>query len=87
MRIHVGSLNPVKINAVKRMFAYVFPDRDLDVVGVDVHSGISEQPFDEETLSGALNRARQALDDAELAVGIEGGLIQYDKLGLTLGVE
>ncbi len=70
LRIGVGSLNPVKINAVKAHFQH-------EVEGVSVPSGVSEQPWgDEETLSGAKQRAEAAMKKAQanIGIGLEGGV-------------
>lgn len=65
MRIFVGSTNPVKINAVTQAIAETFPS--AIVTGVDVPSGVSDQPMnDTETRQGARNRAVAALDDGYL---------------------
>jgi inosine/xanthosine triphosphatase len=67
----VGSENPVKREATAR----VFPEATVDPLGVD--SGVSEQPTSHaETLRGARYRAERAFAarDADLAVGIEGGV-------------
>ena len=56
MKVAVGSNNPVKISAVKR----AFEDRiggDVEVVSQKVETGVSDQPFNDETLEGAKNRA------------------------------
>lgn len=82
MRIIVASTNPVKIDCARRGFARVFPDETLDVNGVSVPSGVTDQPMtDAETLIGASNRAanaRAAFPDAEFWVGIEGGVQEQD---------
>ena len=83
MKIVVGSTNPVKLNSVKLVFEEVF--EEVEVVGVIVESGVPEQPRgDEETVRGALNRARGALEkdnEFEYGVGLEGGVYeQGDKL-------
>ena len=75
MIIHVASQNPVKINATKHVIKRVFGGQEYDVLGVDTTSDVSEQPINEEVILGAKNRARNALQDADLAIGIEGGLI------------
>lgn len=73
----VASTNPVKINAALEGFQTLFPDHVCTVQGVSVPSGVSDQPLsDEETLRGALNRARAAqaqVPQADYAFGIEGG--------------
>jgi inosine/xanthosine triphosphatase len=71
MQVVVGSENPVKRDATRR----VFPGADVEALGVD--SGVSEQPMcHEETLRGARLRATRAFEarDVDLAVGIEGGV-------------
>jgi inosine/xanthosine triphosphatase len=77
MKIAVGSQNPVKIEAVREAFQAAFPDENLEVSGVEVGSGISDQPMsDEETIRGATNRAERALriGEADYGVGLEGGI-------------
>jgi inosine/xanthosine triphosphatase len=78
LRVVVGSTNPVKQQAAREGFAAMFSDAALDILGMDAPSGVSDQPFgDVETLQGALNRARyalQAAEGADYAVGIEGGV-------------
>lgn len=76
-RVAVGSTNPVKIGAVRAVLARVAPDAAVD--GVAVPSGVPEQPrSDEETIRGARARAigARAVLDAELGVGIEGGVVE-----------
>jgi len=82
--LFVGSTNPVKIKAVALAVAEHWPQ--VQVVGYEVASGVSEQPrSDEETHTGSLNRAKAALaagrvafsgvsPEACLAVGLEGGV-------------
>lgn len=71
MQVVVGSGNPVKRDATAR----VFPTAAVTPLPVD--SGVSEQPTGHaETLRGAVVRARRAFAaaDADLGVGIEGGV-------------
>jgi inosine/xanthosine triphosphatase len=76
-RVVVGSTNPVKIAAVRAVL-----DRSGSTARVDglaVASGVSEQPIgDAETIRGATQRARAALEatGADLAVGLEGGVVE-----------
>ena len=74
----VGSRNPVKLAAVRDGAGPFFSD--LQVAGVDAASGVAAQPRgDAETLAGALNRARQALELAPedaYGVGLEGGVVE-----------
>jgi len=72
----VGSTNPTKVGAARRAFATLFPD--VEVTGVEVPSGVSEQPVGhEETIRGALQRARRAREalNADWGIGLEGGVL------------
>lgn len=78
-KVAVGSLNPVKIAAVKEAFEKVWPDEEWKVVGAEVGSGISDQPMsDEESIMEARNRATKSIKKlkAHFGVGLEGGLQQ-----------
>jgi len=75
MKVAVGSLNELKIEAVRRVFEEYFPRVFVEAVSVDV----PPQPIGfEETLRGAVRRGLEALRrlDADYGVGIEAGLIQ-----------
>src|SRR5688500_14924163 len=75
-RVVVGSTNPVKIAAVRAVLARVGSAASVD--GLGVTSGVRDQPFgDEETIRGGTRRARAALvaAHADLAVGLEGGVV------------
>lgn len=84
MKIAVGSTNPVKITAVRQTISRIWPE--AEIVPINVPSGVSDMPMtDEETRTGARNRAlaaREALD-ADFGVGLEGG-VQPEPFGLTL---
>ena len=73
----VGSRNPVKISCTDAGFHQAFPTAFL-VEGLNVSSNVSDQPVgDEETLLGALNRAKNSktvFPEADFWVGIEGGI-------------
>lgn len=74
MLISVGSTNKVKIEAVKEALNII--GLNATVIGVEVPSNVSPQPFCEETLVGARNRAIRALrkTNADIGIGIEGGI-------------
>ena len=90
--VRVGSLNGPKIEAVRSALAPYSPE--VEVEGVDVESGVPEQPVGyPEIVAGARNRAREAFargahargswghsgDGAcDLAVGIEDGLVEVE---------
>jgi inosine/xanthosine triphosphatase len=76
MIIAAGSKNPAKSTAVRAVCAKAFPNGE--VVAVEAPSGVPAQPIgEEETATGARNRARAALaavPGAHLGVGFEGGV-------------
>lgn len=74
MKVVVGSLNPVKINAVKIAFSKYFDD--VNVTGVKAGSNVRDTPLsDKETRQGAINRANNIFDfKNDFSVGLEGGL-------------
>jgi inosine/xanthosine triphosphatase len=75
-RIAVGSTNPVKIGAARAIVQRLSPS--AAVVGLAVSSGVPDQPWgDDETIRGALTRAHaaRATHDADLGIGIEGGVV------------
>ncbi|NJD22188.1 MAG: inosine/xanthosine triphosphatase [Melioribacter sp.] len=79
MKILVGSKNPVKISSVEEALKNYFDN--IEVIGIEVESGVSVQPINDETYAGAQNRALRLKElnklqnhGAELFVGIEGGI-------------
>jgi inosine/xanthosine triphosphatase len=78
MKVVVASKNPVKLNATRLGFEQMFPGEEVEIEGVSVPSGVSDQPMcNDEIYTGALNRAENASKEVEHAdywVGIEGGV-------------
>lgn len=74
VRVAVGSTNRVKVEAVREIMESVYGS--VRVYAVDVPSGVPEQPFGEETHRGAVNRAKGAIGDRDLSVGIEAGVFE-----------
>src|SRR2546428_2835077 len=71
LRVSVGTDNPVKVRAARRVFqALSLPAR---VRPVRVRTEVPDQPFGEEALQGAVNRAKAALGGGDFGVGIEAG--------------
>jgi inosine/xanthosine triphosphatase len=89
MLIHtvaVGSLNPVKIAAVRAVVQRVWPE--AVVTGMAVESGVSHQPLsDDEAIAGATRRAHLALAAAsgDLGVGLEGNTVDMTHGMFTTG--
>ena len=72
--IAVGSLNPVKIEAVRAVMERIYGQ--VRIFASDAPSGVPEQPFGEQTPEGAKNRARNAINGHTLSVGIEAGVFE-----------
>lgn len=78
MIICIGTKNPAKAGAVKEGFSSM---PDVEFLELDVSSGVSAQPFsDEETITGAINRAKNALaaGKGDIGIGLEGGVKQTE---------
>jgi inosine/xanthosine triphosphatase len=81
LKVLVGSRNPVKIGAVEDVFERYFSG--LKVEGVEVASGVPDQPVGDDTFTGARNRAlalvtfnREQHLGAAYCAGLEGGVAQ-----------
>jgi inosine/xanthosine triphosphatase len=75
--VAVGSTNPVKLAAARAVIGRVAAGARVEPVKVS--STVSDQPFgDEETIRGALARARRAREatEGDLGIGLEGGVVE-----------
>lgn len=76
MRIVIGSTNPNKVDALKEIVLDYPKLAAAEVVGMKVSTGVDEQPKTlEETISGAIQRAKGSFKDCAYSVGIESGLM------------
>ena len=77
--VAAGTRNPAKLRPVEQVFGQLWPDSRVQ--GLAAASGVSEQPIGvEETMRGAVQRARTALSavaGASWGVGLEGG-VRFD---------
>lgn len=87
MRVAIGSQNPVKLEAVNQAFGLYFDE--IEIVPVSVDSGVQPFPMSQqETLTGAQNRAQQAWEvnnSIDYAVGIEAGVFSIETHFLVQG--
>ncbi|WP_338603898.1 DUF84 family protein [Sulfolobus tengchongensis] len=72
--VALGSKNPAKIEAVKEALKIL--KLDWNLIPVEIDSGVSKQPFCDETYIGARNRSLNAIKatGADIGIGIEGGI-------------
>mgnify|MGYP001569756318 CR=1 FL=1 len=76
MNIKVGSTNEIKVDAVRELLKDYSHLKNAMVSGVEVSSNIANQPKSlEETVQGAINRAKNAFEDCTYSFGIESGLM------------
>jgi len=76
MRINSGSKNKIKIDALKEiLFDYPY-FKNAEIEAVEAPSGVANQPKSlEETISGAMNRAKKAFANCDYSFGLESGLM------------
>jgi inosine/xanthosine triphosphatase len=77
MKIHVGSKNRTKVRAVEDallLYPQLFPKPEIK--GIAVNVPLFGHPKNiEETVTGAITRAKEAFIDCDYSFGIEGGLM------------
>ena len=85
MKVAVGSNNPVKVKAVENVFSRIFGN--VTVEARKVASGVPPQPFGNDTVKGAITRAKNAYKSGsyDYGVGIEAGLSDVE--GFVLDVQ
>jgi inosine/xanthosine triphosphatase len=76
LTVHVGSMNPVKIEAVRNVFSHFFPE--LEVEGFVTGTSVPEEPWEDDVKRGAKERAWQVMQNADIGVGIEAGLFRRE---------
>ncbi len=78
----LGSLNPSKKQGLEKAAKRLF--RKFVIKAMKAESEISEQPFDEETVEGAVNRAKAAYTatDADFGIGFESGIFKMGENNL-----
>jgi len=77
MKVIIASENPVKVAVAKRTFASVFSDDEFEYIAVKSESGVPDQPMNDETEQGALNRLvyiQERHPDADYWISQEGGV-------------
>jgi inosine/xanthosine triphosphatase len=72
--INVGSDNPMKIEAVRKVAATIY--RDVEIRGVPVKASVGDQPWGDDIDRGAIERAKKAMGKGDYGVGIEAGIVE-----------
>lgn len=87
IKVAVGTANKVKVDAVTRVFTQVFGL--VEVVQIDSEHEVGKQPMEEDTIRGAIERAKGALaaSKADFGVGVEAGLFFNKALDKHLDVQ
>lgn len=78
-KVIIASENPVKVAVAKRAFGAVYPHEECEFISIKSDSGVSDQPMNEETERGAINRLefiKKAHPDADYWISQEGGLFE-----------
>ena len=84
MQINVGSKNKVKVEAVAEILKEYPHLAHAHIESAEVSSGVADQPKSlEETIRGAMNRAKGAWGSCDYSIGLESGLMQvpFSKTG------
>lgn len=80
MKVVLGSTSDSKIQILKDTLQPM-SRQNLEISGVEVASGVADQPLDETTtIQGAINRAKNALSKTQgydFAVGLEGAYMMW----------
>jgi len=76
MKIKVGTKNKAKLDAVVEILKDYSHLKNAEVEGVEVSSGVANQPKSlEETINGAVNRAKKSFKKCDYSIGLESGLM------------
>ncbi len=84
LKIKVASFNPVKVAAVEEVVLDYNFLADASVESIAAASEVADQPKSlEETIKGAMNRARNAFQNCDYSFGLESGLmaVPFTKTG------
>lgn len=81
MNVIIGTKNPGKINGAMQALEGYYDD--IEIQGISAPSEVSEQPVNEETYLGAINRVKNTMKyakkqniDADLFMAVESGLVK-----------
>ncbi|MCX6806831.1 MAG: inosine/xanthosine triphosphatase [Candidatus Berkelbacteria bacterium] len=84
MQINIGTSNKIKVQALEEVVKDYPIFKNAEVNALSVSSGVGEQPRSlEQTIKGAINRAKEAYRNCNYSFGLESGLmdVPYTKTG------
>ena len=77
MKLNIGSKNIVKIEALKETIKNYDFLSDAEIITKEVNSDVREQPMTiDETVDGAINRAKASYGNCDYSIGIESGFMK-----------
>jgi len=80
LKINIGSKNRIKVEALREILNDYQHLKGAETAAIEVTSEIDNQPKSlEETVKGAMNRARNAFENCDYSFGIESGLMVVPK--------
>jgi inosine/xanthosine triphosphatase len=87
LKVAVGSINRVKVDATRNVFTQAFGL--VEVESVEPEHGVEKQPMQGRVVEGALRRAKHAIEKAgaDYGVGIEAGLVVDQFTGRRVDVQ
>ena len=87
MKVVIATNNEVKVEGAKKALLHYF--KDVDIIGIDVESGVADQPINNEIYKGAQNRICNLKKycsnnriDADLYLSIELGEWQVTNIAI-----
>lgn len=78
-KVIIASENPVKVSVAKRAFSCVYPGEAFEFVAIKSESGVPDQPMNDETKRGAINRLnfiKKNYPEADFWISQEGGTFE-----------
>lgn len=91
MKVEIATNSVEKIKGIKNAFSRFFSvsDSEIEFFNLAVKSGVPEQPFNEETYIGALNRVNTLIeksDGADFYVSCEAGIENFSNIYFNVQV-
>jgi len=76
MKVNIGSKNKTKVEALEEILKDYSDFSNVEIIAKSVDSNVSNQPKSlDETIKGAISRAKNVFEDCEYGFGLESGLM------------